>query len=142
MDQPRSSTSSRVPEPVLPDSDSTIPLPVVERSAETSPTIYQVDPRLRSPYIMQSAVSLERQVSKIANVSISYLNSRGFDQLLTRNINAPVPPSTDPHDPAVRPFGTLKNLYQYASEGIFRQNQMIVNATVRAGQVTLFGFYT
>ena len=97
----------------------------------SSPTTYQIDPRLRSPYIMQSALSLERQVSKTATVTISYLNSRGFDQLLTRNINAPVPPSTDPLDPAVRPFNTLNNLYQYATEGIFRQNQLIVNATVR-----------
>ena len=108
----------------------------------SSPTTYQIDPRLRSPYIMQSALSLERQVTKAATVTISYLNSRGFDQLLTRNINAPIPPSTDPHDPAVRPFGTLNNLYQYATEGVFRQNQLIVNATVRTGRVTLFGFYT
>ncbi len=110
---------------------------------ESSPTLYQVDPRFRAPYIVQSAVSLERQLSKVANVSVSYLNSRGFDQLLTRNINAPVPPATDPNDPTVRPLGTLVNIYQYASQGIFRQNQMIVSTNIRAGgKLTLFGFYT
>ena len=110
---------------------------------ETSPTLYQVDPRFRAPYILQSAVSLERQLSKIANVSVSYLNSRGFNQLLTRNINAPIPPATDPNDPTLRPFGTIENIYQYTSEGILRQNQMIVSSNIRAGgKLTLFGFYT
>jgi hypothetical protein len=116
--------------------------PSISELQNSSPTTYQIDPRLRSPYIMQSALSLERQITKAATVTVSYLNSRGFDQLLTRNINAPIPPSTDPHDPTVRPFGTLNNIYQYATEGVFRQNQLIVNATVRTGRVTLFGFYT
>jgi hypothetical protein len=116
--------------------------PSLSELQNSSPTTYQIDPRLRSPYIMQSALSLERQITKAATVTVSYLNSRGFDQLLTRNINAPIPPSTDPHDPTVRPFGTLNNIYQYATEGVFRQNQLIVNATVRTGRVTLFGFYT
>src|SRR4029077_9452613 len=35
-----------------------------------------------------------------------------------------------------------KNIYQYTSEGIFRQNQMILSSNVRAGKVTLFGYYT
>src|SRR5215470_10205270 len=58
----------------------------------SSPTLYRIDPRLRSPYIFQSAVTLERQLTKIANLTVSYLNSRGYDQLFTRNINAPIPP--------------------------------------------------
>jgi hypothetical protein len=116
--------------------------PSLSELQKSSPTTYQIDPQLRSPYILQSALSLERQVTRAATVTVSYLNSRGFDQLLTRNINAPIPPSTDPTDPNVRPFGTLNNIYQYATEGIFRQNQIIVNATVRTGRVTLFGFYT
>jgi hypothetical protein len=116
--------------------------PPVSELQKFSPTTYQIDPQLRSPYILQSALSLERQVTKAATVTFSYLNSRGFDQLLTRNINAPIPPNTDPTDPTVRPFGTLNNIYQYATQGIFRQNQLIVNGTVRTGRVTLFGFYT
>ena len=118
-------------------------LPSPSQLQQTSPTIYQTDPRFRAPYILQSAASLERQITKIANVTVSYLNSRGFDQLLTRNINAPIPPATNPNDSTVRPFGNLTNIYQYTSEGIFRQNQLIVQSNVRAGaRLTLFGFYT
>jgi len=107
----------------------------------SSPTTYQIARKLRAPYIMQSALSLERQVTKSATVTLSYLNSRGFDQLLTRNINAPLPGHIDPNDPTVRPFGTLANVYQYQTEGVFRQDQLIVSSNVRTGRVTLFGFY-
>jgi hypothetical protein len=119
----------------------------------SSPTIYQIDPRLRAPYIMQTAVSLERQLAKSVTVTVSYLNSRGFRQLLTRNINAPLPgtfvPPNVPSDSGVepdngtRPNGTSNNIYQYESEGVFRQNQLIVSGNVRAGaRLSLFGYYT
>ena len=120
----------------------------------SSPTLYQIDPRMRSPYVMQSAVTVEHQLTKVANLSVSYLNSRGYDQLFTRNINAPIPPAVDPNNPDVRPcappstspncsFGSLANIYQYTTEGIFRQNQLIVSSNVRAGtRLTLFGYYT
>ncbi len=118
-------------------------IPSPSQLQQSSPTLYQIDSRFRSPYLLQSAISLERQITKTANVSVSYLNSRGFDQLLTRNINAPTSEPFSATDPALRPLGTLENIYQYATEGIFRQNQMIVSTNVRAGaKLTLFGFYT
>jgi len=115
--------------------------PTPSELGASSPTTYQIDPRFRAPYIMQTAVSVERQLTKNANVTVSYLNSRGFDQLLTRNINAPLPPFTDPSN---RPIpGSQANIYQYESEGVFRQNQMIVNGKLRAGaRLMLFGYYT
>jgi hypothetical protein len=88
---------------------------------------------------------MEHQFGKSANLAISYLNSRGFHQLLSRNINAPFPGTFDPTNPAsgVRPLGDIGNIYQYESEGIFRQNQLIVNSNVRVGsKLSLFGYYT
>jgi hypothetical protein len=42
-----------------------------------------------------------------------------------------------------RPFGGNDNVYQYQSGGIYRQNQLIVNARVSTGKrLSLFGFYT
>ena len=75
-----------VPDPTL----SEIP-PVVPRRPPTTQTIYQISPNLHAPYIMQSAFSLERQVTKIANVTVTYLNSRGVHQFLSLNVNAPLP---------------------------------------------------
>ena len=114
-------------------------------TAKTFPTVYQLAPNLRAAYVMQTAVSVERQITKDANIAISYLNSRGLHQYLTRNINAPFPNTYDPNDPTsgTRPFGNIGNIYQYESGGTYEQNQLIVNANVRVGsKVSLFGWYT
>ena len=115
-------------------------------TAKTFPTRYQLAPNLRAAYVMQTAVSVERQVTKNANIAITYLNSKGVHQYLTRNINAPFPNTYDPNDPAsgIRPYGSAAgNIYQYESGGEFEQNQLIVNANVKVGsKVSLFGWYT
>jgi hypothetical protein len=106
-------------------------------------TTYQINPTLHAPYIIQSAVSVERQVTKIANATLTYLNSRGVHQLLSLNVNAPTPgtPNNSPlsniPNPAVGP------IYQYASDGVFWQNQLIANFNIRAGaRLSLFGYYS
>src|SRR5208282_233715 len=96
--------------------------------AAPAPTVYQMSSNLRTPYTMQSAVSVERQISKVATVSVTYLNSLGDHQLFLRNANAPLPGTYIPGDPTsgIRPFGNQAgDIYQYASEGVFRQNQLI-----------------
>lgn len=98
-------------------------------TATTTSALYQIDPGLRAPYTLQSAISAERQLTKSATLSVTYLNSRGFDQLLTLSLN----PTT--------PGGN--RTYQYVSEGVFRQNQLIVNSNIRVGaKLQLFGYYT
>jgi hypothetical protein len=102
-------------------------------------TIYQINPSLYAPYTLQSAVSVERQLTKTATLSVTYLNSRGFDQLLTINAHAPFP-GTPCSPNCVLP---TSNLYQYVSEGVFRQSQLIANTNIRAGaKIQLFGYYT
>jgi len=102
-------------------------------------TRYQISPSLAAPYTVQGAVSVERQLTKSATLNVTYLNSRGFDQLLTINANAPFPGT--PCTPTCQiPAGG--NLYQYVSEGVFRQNQLITNTNIRMGsKIQLFGYY-
>jgi hypothetical protein len=98
----------------------------------TPQTIYQANPNLRTPYTMQTGVSLEKQLTKSANISVTYLNSRGDHAFYTNFINA--------NAPGVAPPDSI--LYQYQSEGVFKQNQLIVNGSIRMGtRLTLFGFY-
>lgn len=105
--------------------------------APNSLTRYQIDPNLHAPGSLQTAVSVERQLGKVANLAVSYLNTRGFDQLLTRNVNAPLSATN-----STRPLGDIGNVYQYASAGIFRQNQLITNVNLHAGpKLWLFGYY-
>jgi len=103
-------------------------------------SIYQINSQVRAPYVMQTAFSLERQVTKVANVTVSYLNSRGVHQLVSVNANAPTPGT--PYSTGPVPDPNAGPIYQYISEGIFKQNQLITNFNVRAGaKVSLFGFY-
>jgi hypothetical protein len=122
-----------------------LPTPAMLAGAQSIPTIYQIDPKLHSPYTMQSAISVERQINKVTSLSVNYLHSRGVHQLLTRNINAPLPGTFNPAIPTsgVRPLPAQGNIYQYESAGIFKENQLIANLTIRAGaKLSLFGYYT
>ena len=119
------------------------PTPANCSGGTVASTIYQINPKLRAPYTIQSAASVERQISRGASVSVTYLNSIGNHQFLSDNINAPLP-GCDPATPVtcVRPSPALGNIYQYQSEGVFRQNQMIASARFSVGRkVSLFGFY-
>ncbi len=109
-------------------------------TTSSASAIYQISPRLHAPYTLQGAVSVERQVTKAATVSATYLNSRGFDQLLAINANAPYP-GTPCYPNCLA--STAGNIYRYVSEGNFKQNQLIVNINIKVGsKVQLFGFYT
>jgi hypothetical protein len=114
--------------------------PPVNTLPATTQSIYQINPQLHAPYIMQTAFSLERQVTKIANLTVSYLNARGVHQLLTDNVNAPFPGTPFSSGPVPNP--AAGPIYQYVSDAVFRQNQLITNFNVRAGaKISLFGYY-
>jgi hypothetical protein len=114
-------------------------------AAGAATTVYSVQPNLHSPYTIQSAIGIERQVSRGVTVSVTYLNSHGGDQMISNNINAPLPGTYNPAIPnsGTRPFPSLGNIYQYESAARFEQNQLITNFNVRASRgITLFGFYS
>jgi hypothetical protein len=103
---------------------------------QISPTRYQIASGLRAPSTRQTAISVERQLAKSTTLAVTYINSYGEHQLFLRNANAPLPSG-------VRPLGGTDNIYQYDSEGIFRQNQVIANFRTNLGtKLSLFGFYT
>ena len=125
---------------INPDFFPNLPTPAELAAAQASPTSYQIAPDWKTPYIIQSGLTLEKQVTHNANLAFTYLNSRGVRALMTRNINAPLPPAFDPSD---RPLGGVDNIYQYDTSGDFKQNQFIVNGNVRMGsKLSLFGYYT
>ena len=122
-----------VQNPTFFDPEETRPVP----SSSVQPqVVYVPNPQLRTPYIMQAGATVERQLSKYANLSVTYLNSRGVHEFYTNATPAP-PASTLP------PGTTPLILYQYQSGGIFKQNQVIVNSRVQMGRrLSLWGYYT
>ncbi len=114
-----------------------VPLMAGQLPPATTPTIYQTNNNLHAPYTIQTGVTVERQLTKTANIAVTYLNSRGVHQFYTNNLN-PYDPLTDS-----RPNGLNENIFQYQSEGTFKQNQLIINGSIRMGtRLSLFGYYT
>jgi hypothetical protein len=95
-------------------------------------TTYTAAGNLRSPYITEVAVGADQQVGKRGTISVNYVHSQGVHQLATQNIG---------YDFADRAASTAK--YQYFSEGVFKQNQLIINGRVQTTKaISLFGYYS
>ena len=126
-----------------PDFSQNAPPPSTLAALNTAaPTIYSVSPKLRASLNMQAAVGVEHAFGKTVTTSFTYINSRGVHQYLSDNINAFLPGTYDAATGiGVRPNGTNQNIYQFQSGGVYNQNQFILNYSVRAKRVSLFGFY-
>ncbi|MFI5106054.1 MAG: carboxypeptidase regulatory-like domain-containing protein, partial [Terriglobales bacterium] len=99
--------------------------PSLSTLAATPGTIYAIDPALRVPYTIQFAGSLERQLSKTATLTGTYLHSHGVHQLFSSVVSTIPAPQ-----------------YQFESGGVFNQNQFIASFNMRAGaKMTIFSFY-
>ncbi len=103
---------------------------------------------LQAPYIIQSALSLERQLPGRSTLSLYYVASRNLHLIRSRNINAPVcpagticPTDSDQRN-ALRPDPTTGNIYQTESSGVLEQQMLIVSfRTFYNRNFTLFGNY-
>ncbi len=114
-------------------------LPTPGSLGQPKSNIYTLSPDLRSPYTIQTALAVERQISRAATASLTYLHSRGVHQFVLLNVNAP----SNPLDPTSRPDTSRGNINQYTSGADFKQNQMIASVNVRAGaKLTLFSYYS
>jgi len=102
----------------------------------TPQVIEKLSSSLRAPYILQSSVSLERQLPGNISAALTFTNSHGLHILRSNDINAPLPGS------GVYPLGQPNPVFLMESSGLYNQNQLIanVNAKVNSG-LSLFGFY-
>jgi hypothetical protein len=111
-------------------------------------TIRRVADDLQSPYTMQLALGVERQLPMRTTLSAFFIASRNIHVLRQRNVNAPVCgftnacPESAAARQALRPDPSLGNIYQYESSGILNARQLIVNFNSRLNpNFTLFGNY-
>ncbi len=97
-------------------------------------TIRQFEGDLRAPYVMQTAIGVERQLPNNTTIAVTYTRSHALHVLRSRNITAPLPGSGG--------VPTNTNTYQYESNGRMNQNQMIVNLNSRINpKISIFTFY-
>jgi hypothetical protein len=127
----------------LPDFFPSMP-PLNVLSGNEVSAVYRINPQLSTPYTVQTAVTLERKLAHNSTLAVTYLNSRGVNQLFSENINTPLPGTFDPQNPGsgVHPLGNIGNVYEYESDGIFRQNQLTTNFAIHARSwLSLNGYY-
>jgi len=101
----------------------------------TVPVKNEVASNYHSPYTQQTGVSLERQLFPGISGTLTYLHSFGVHQQVTRNANQAVGGT-----PQTNSGGYL---YQYFSEGVFKQDQMILSANAKITKnFNVMGSYT
>jgi hypothetical protein len=106
-------------------------------------TLNQLSPGLRAPYVIQSAIGVERQLPRNTTIALTYTNTHGLHELLTRDINAPLPGTGGFYGtPAVLPYPGRGPIYDFESAGVYNQNQVMTNINSRMTKnISLFGFY-
>jgi hypothetical protein len=108
-------------------------------------TIQEISPSLRSPYIMQSALTVERQLVRRTTLAVTYTNSHGLHQLRTLDVNVPLPGTFNPSVPGsgVFPLGFDAPVFQMVSDGLYNQNLLIVNVNSKlTSRLSFFSTYT
>jgi len=113
-------------------------------SASSQQAIEKLGPNLRAPYLMQSALSVERQLPARTTIALTYVNSHSPNQFLTNDVNAPLPGTYNPQVPGsgTFPLGTPEAVFLVVSSGLYNQNEMIVNVNSRLNSsISLFGSY-
>jgi hypothetical protein len=127
-----------------PDFFPNVPAPNALAQYQSTETIEEVSRRMRAPYIMQSAVSLERQLPRHTTLAVTYTNSHGLHELRAEDINAPLPGTYNPAavGSGAFPLGHSGPVFLMESSGLYNQNQLIANVNARLNSgFSLFGFY-
>jgi hypothetical protein len=109
-----------------------VPLIAALQAFGTPINIYQLAKDIRTPYTMQSAISVERALPHNFTASVTFSHSRTLHVLRARAINAPLPGT------GVRPLSSINNYFEYDSSGRFDQNQFIVTMNSRLNRRATF----
>ncbi len=120
-------------DPSAPQPDS-----VLQTAASTVPSLSTVDPHFHAALDMQGGVGVDRQLTKKLTANVTYLFTQGVHQYLTDNVTAPA------FDVATYTLtGATPSVYnnQFQSEGVYRQNQLILTGNLQLKRLTLSGFY-
>jgi len=108
----------------------------------SSPTTYSISPTFRTQYSIISTLELDHPLGSRGNLSLQGYSNRVVHLLVPRNINAPLPGTYNPANPAsgVRPFGGTQSIDEFDSIGLARSDSISLNANYHAKNGV--GFYS
>ena len=110
-----------------PDFYPNVPAPGSLGVSASRQSIQEVDSHLRSPYLMQSALTLERQLPKSTTLAITWTNAHGLHLLRSQDINAPFPGTYTGSGTGVYPYPGQGPILLMGSGGLYNQNQVSFN---------------
>jgi uncharacterized membrane protein YgcG len=97
---------------------------------------YSLDPKLRTPYLMQSALGVDEQLGKFGTVAINYTNTHGVHEY--NSVDESLINST----PETVNGVPVAYAYRFQSEGLFNQTQFNINPRINYGRgLSLWGYY-
>jgi len=89
---------------------------------------FLMDSTLRAPYLIQSAIGVERQLNKGTTMAVNVTDTRGVHQFVTSQISPPGSPGG--------------YVFDYQSDGLLKQLQVITRVNSQIGtRLSLFGAY-
>jgi hypothetical protein len=127
-----------------PDFYPAVPSPAALQGFRSTQVIQEVSSQMRAPYIVQTAVTVERQLPANTTMAVTYTVSHGLHLFRSADINAPLPGTYNPAtaNSGLFPLGHGGPVELMESSGIYNQNQVITNVNSKlTGGVSLFGFY-
>jgi hypothetical protein len=107
-----------------PDTYPAIPSESELEASGTQQILHTISSSLRAPYLMQSSISVERQLPRKTTLAVTYTNSHGLHELRSRNINAPLPDGA-------YPYLDEGPIYEMESAGLYNQNLLLTNINSR-----------
>ena len=123
--------SYAIPEPTF---FPAIPAAGVLQASQQPQQLRPVFAGIRAPRMFQSSAGIERQVSKSARLTVTWIDTRGVHLLNSRNVNAPID--------GVYVFVDRSLRLLTESAGFSRLNQVVANANVNYKKLFLFGYYS
>ena len=111
------------------------PIPDLGANQATQ-SVWQIDSRLRSPYLLQSALTLEHQLPKNTTLALTYTNVHALHILHSADINAPVP------ETGAYPYPGRGPIFLMSADGLYNQNQFIANLNSKVNsRVSIYATY-
>ena len=129
---------------IHPDFFPSIPPISTLASFRSQQTTEEFSSNLRAPYLIESAIAIERQLPRNTTIALTYVNSHGVHQFLTNDINAPLPGTYNAQVPGSgsHPLGNANPVFLVESEGRYNQNELITSVNSKVNDsVSLFGSY-
>ena len=88
---------------------------------------WETDSHLRTPYLLQSAFTAERQLPKNSTLALTYTNVHALHVLRSEDINVPVAGTYTGPGTGVFPYPGRGPVFLMTSSALYNQNQFIAN---------------